>query len=71
MSTALQDWLENFLSDTLGNKLVWPERIVVPVAPDSAEIKLPSGEAVTHKWYVHIELRLRDALNSHTLNLSN
>ena len=31
VSSALQDWLETFLSDTLGDALVWPERIVVPL----------------------------------------
>lgn len=60
VSNKLQDWLETFLSDVLGEALVWPERIVVPVADDELPIRLPSGETVTHKWYVDNVLRLRN-----------
>jgi Ca2+-dependent lipid-binding protein len=60
VSNALQDWLETFLSDTLGEALVWPERIVVPLAKDDDPIRLPSGETVTHKWYHDNVLKLRN-----------
>lgn len=60
VSTALQDWLETFLSETLGDALVWPERIVVPLARDDDPVMLPSGNSVTHKWYVDNVLQLRN-----------
>mmetsp|Transcript_44982 Transcript_44982/g.72229 ORF Transcript_44982/g.72229 Transcript_44982/m.72229 type:complete len:899 (+) Transcript_44982:330-3026(+) len=60
VSNSLQDWLEDFLSDTLGDKLMWPERLVVPLAKDEDIITLPSGERVTHKWYVDNVLRLHN-----------
>lgn len=60
VSNALQDWLEVFMSNTLGEKLMWPERVVVPVAADHTPVMLPSGKSVTHKWYVDNVLRLRN-----------
>lgn len=60
VSTALQEWLEKFMSETLGDRLVWPERVVVPLARDDAPVTVPSGKTVTHKWYADNVLRLRN-----------
>jgi len=51
MSTKIQNWLEGFLSDVLGNSMVWPERINVPLAFDNQEITLKNGETMPYKKY--------------------
>ena len=48
---AIQEWLETLVENILETTLVWPERLVVPIADPDA-VTLPDGSTRTHEWYV-------------------
>lgn len=60
VSTAIQDWLEELVANILNNTLVWPERLVIPIAADDLPVTMPDGAEVSHKWYVDNVLTLRN-----------
>lgn len=60
VSTAIQDWLEELVANILNDTLVWPERLVIPIAADDLPVTMPDGSEVSHKWYVDNVLTLRN-----------
>lgn len=44
-------WLEEFLADIIGDMLIQPERIVVPLSFNFDPIVMPDGEVRPFKWY--------------------
>lgn len=60
VSRQIQTWLETLVGNILETKLVWPERLVVPIGDPSTTLTLPNGEQTTQAWYVKNVLRLRD-----------
>ena len=49
---AIQEWLETLVENILETTLVWPERLVVPIADPEMPVTLPDGSTRTHEWYV-------------------
>ena len=60
VSNAIQEWLETLVENILETTLVWPERLVVPIADPEMPVTLPDGSTRTHEWYVENVLKLRD-----------
>ena len=60
VTAIIEDFVEKLLSEILGEALVWPERIVIPIADEEEPLKIPNGETVTHQWYVDNVLTLRN-----------
>ena len=60
VSNSIQDWLETLVENILETTLVWPERLVVPIADPESPVTLPDGSTRTHEWYVENVLKLRD-----------
>ena len=60
VSSSIQDWLETLVENILETTLVWPERLVVPIADPESLVTLPDGSTKTHQWYVENVLKLRD-----------
>lgn len=60
VSSSIQDWLETLVENILETTLVWPERLVVPIADPESLVTLPDGSTKTHEWYVENVLKLRD-----------
>ena len=60
VTAIVEDFVEKLLSEILGEALVWPERIVIPIADEEEPLKIPNGETVTHQWYVDNVLTLRN-----------
>jgi|TARA_B110000977_G_scaffold184660_1_gene248676 hypothetical protein len=47
VSRQIQTWLETLVGNILETKLVWPERLVVPIGDPSTTLTLPNGEQTT------------------------
>ena len=60
VTAVVEDFVEELLSEILGEALVWPERIVIPIADEEEPLTIPNGETVTHQWYVDNVLTLRN-----------
>ena len=60
VSDGIQDWLEGLIETLLEDFLVWPERLVIPMADPDLPVTMPTGETVTHQWYVDNVLHLRN-----------
>jgi len=60
MSTAIEKWLTEFLADLIGDMLIQPERIVVPLSLNFAPVVMPDGEVKPFKWYYSNILQLHN-----------
>jgi hypothetical protein len=49
--SVFDKWLEEFLADVIGDMLIQPERIVVPLSFNFDPIVMPDGEIKPFKWY--------------------
>ncbi len=56
---AIDKWLEEFVSDLLGDMFIQPERLIVPLSFNYDPIVMPDGEVKPFKWYDTQVLQLR------------
>lgn len=60
MYNLIDEWLQEFVTDLLGDMFIQPERLVIPLSFNYDPIVMPDGEVKPFKWYDENVLQLRN-----------